>query len=67
MVVTAPLVPNWNPAKKLNVNGPKIKNPNAAPTKKKKETKKIMNLVFFNSFSFNAGFTKDQNCQTDSA
>ena len=40
-----------------------IKNPNAAPTKKKKETKKIMNLVFFNSFSFNAGFTNDQNCQ----
>ena len=63
MVVTAPLVPHWNPAKKLKVKGPKSKKPKAAPRKKKKETNKIMNLVFFNSFSFKAGFTKDQNCQ----
>ena len=33
----------------------------AAPKKKKKETQKIMNLVFLNSFSFKAGLIKDQN------
>ena len=61
MVVITFLVPNWKLAKKLNVKGPSIKNPNAAPKKKKKETQKIMNLVFFNSFSFNAGLIKAQN------
>ena len=33
-------MPNWNPAKKLKVKGPKTKKPKAAPRKKKKETKK---------------------------
>ncbi len=61
MVVITFFVPNWKLAKKLKVNGPSIKNPNAAPKKKKKETQKIMNLVFLNSFSFKAGLIKDQN------
>ncbi len=61
MVVMTFFVPNWKLAKKLKVKGPSIKKPKAAPKKKKKDTQKIINLVFLNSFSFNAGLMKDQN------